>query len=198
MGCIFSVLRLLGLSIRNNIIDGSEIEEGDAVLALASNGLHTNGYTLVRALLKNKPELIDRDIQGVSFLDMILRPHQCYYQPLKSLFKDEGVKGMAHITGGGIQDNLSRILPETCQAVIDLSLLIQVLPVFKTIRAEGLVPEDDMLRTFNMGVGMTLVCAQNSVARIKAHLQSAGCQAYPIGRIVKGERGVVFTGKLRW
>jgi len=147
--------------------------------------------------LKNKPELIDRDIQGVSFLDVILRPHQCYYQPLKGLFKDEGLKGMAHITGGGIQDNLSRILPEICQAVIDLALL-QVLPIFKTIRAEGLVPEDDMLRTFNMGVGMALVCAQNSVARFSAHLQSAGCHAYQIGRIVKGEKGVAFTGKIRW
>ena len=113
----------IGVVDRDNIIDGSAIEEGDAVLALASNGLHTNGYTLVRALLKNKPELKDRDIQGVSFLDMILRPHQCYYQPLKDLFKDEGLKGMAHITGGGIQDNLSRILPEECQAVIDLALL---------------------------------------------------------------------------
>ena len=133
----------------------------------------------------------------MSFLDMILRPHQCYYQPLKGLFKDKGLKGVAHITGGGIQDNLSRILPETCQAVIDLALL-QVLPIFKTIRAEGLVPEDDMLRTFNMGVGMTLVCAQNAVARIKAHLQSVGCHVYPIGRIVKGENGVVFTGKVQW
>ena len=187
----------IGVVDRDSIIDGAAIEEGDAVLALASNGLHTNGYTLVRALLKNKPELKDRDIQGVSFLDMILRPHQCYYQPLRGLFKDEGLKGMAHITGGGIQDNLYRILPVTCQAVIDLSLL-QVLPIFKTIRAEGLVPEDDMLRTFNMGVGMTLVCVQNSVGRIKAHLQSAGCHAYQIGRIVKGEEGVVFTGKVRW
>ena len=118
---------------------------------------------------------------------MILRPHQCYYQPLKGLFKDKGLKGLAHITGGGIQDNLSRILPETCQAVIDLALL-QVLPIFKTIRAEGLIPEDDMLRTFNMGVGMTLVCAQNSVARINAHLQSAGCHAYPIGRMARARK----------
>ena len=73
----------IGVVDKDDIIDGSEIEEGDAVLALASNGLHTNGYTLVRALLKNKPGLIDRDIQGESFLDVILRPHQCYYQPLK-------------------------------------------------------------------------------------------------------------------
>ncbi len=187
----------IGVVDRDDIIDGAAIEEGDAVLALASNGLHTNGYTLIRALLGHKPGLKDRDIQGVSFLDAIMQPHRCYYKPLKGLFRDKGLKGMAHITGGGIRDNLSRILPETLRAAVDLSL-IRVLPIFKTVRAEGLVAEADMLRTFNLGVGMALVCAQHAVARIRAHLKRAGCCAYPIGQIVKGTKGVDFTGKIRW
>lgn len=187
----------IGVVDKDRIIDGAAIEVGDAVLALASNGLHTNGYTLVRALLKRTPELKDREMRGVSFLDAIMRPHLCYYQVVKGLFRDAGLKGMAHITGGGIRDNLSRILPENLNAVIDLSA-IQVLPVFKAIRAEGAVAETDMLRTFNLGVGMILVCAQDAVAQILAHLNNAGCRAYPIGHIVKGTKSVAFAGGIRW
>ena len=187
----------IGVVDKDHIIDGAAIEAGDAVLALASNGLHTNGYTLVRALLKRKPELKDRKIQGVSFLDAIMRPHLCYYKAIEGLFQDEGLKGIAHITGGGIRDNLSRILPETLNARIDLPA-IQVLPAFKTIRAEGSVAEADMLRTFNLGVGMALVCTREAVARILAHLNSAGCRAYPIGQIVKGTKSVDFAGEVQW
>ena len=187
----------IGVVDKNQIIDGAAIEAGDAVLALASNGLHTNGYTLVRALLENDPALKDREIQGVSFLDAIMRPHLCYYKAIRGLFRDEGLKGIAHITGGGIRDNLSRILPENLNAAIDLPA-IQVLPVFKTIRAEGSVAEADMLRTFNLGVGMTLVCARDAVVRILAHLTAAGCRAYPIGQIVRGTKSVDFAGGVRW
>ena len=110
----------IGVVDKNQIIDGSTIEKGDSILAVASNGLHTNGYTLVRKLLEMKPDLIDLDVDDESFLEIIMRPHKCYYMSAKGLFGRPFLKGMAHITGGGVQDNLNRILPDSLDALIDL------------------------------------------------------------------------------
>ena len=99
---------------------------------MASNGLHTNGYTLVRALLDAQPDLTDADVDGESFLDAILRPHKCYYRAVRDLYASDALRGMAHITGGGVRDNLSRVLPAHLDAQVDLGA-IDVLPVFKTL-----------------------------------------------------------------
>jgi len=187
----------IGVVEKDNIIDGSRIEEGDTVLAVASNGLHTNGYTLIRSLLEQKPELVDRDVNDETFLDAILRPHKCYYEALKDLFNHPGLKGLAHITGGGIQDNLNRILPDSLDAVIDLHS-IRIPGVFEVIRNEGNVPDNDMLRTFNMGVGLTVVCSPDSFESISSHLQNNNCEYYEIGRIVTGSKKVAFEGSLAW
>ena len=186
----------VGVVDRERIIDGSRIREGDTVLALASNGLHTNGYTLVRKLLERSPKLGSQALDGETFMDVIMRPHQCYYKAVRGLFGDEGLKGMAHITGGGIQDNLNRILPRGLDAAVDLALL-RVPPVFRLIMREGSVPQADMLRTFNMGAGLTAVCSPDAVGRFTAHLAGAGCAAYPIGRIVQGSQKVVYSGELK-
>ena len=188
---------VVGVVEKTLIIDGGRIEEGDVVLAVASNGLHTNGYTLVRALLARKPELMDVEVGGEKFLDVILRSHKCYYREFEGLFDEPGLHGMAHITGGGIEGNLNRILPEGLDAEIDLGAL-RVLPVFRFIRDEGDVPDADMLRTFNMGAGMTMVANPGSVDRIIGHLCERDCETYPIGRIVRGERRVVYKGAVRW
>lgn len=188
---------VVGVVEKALIVDGSRISEGDQVLALASNGLHTNGYSLVRALMERKPEILDQRVEGESFLDAILEPHRCYFQALRGLFAQPTLHGMAHITGGGIGGNLNRVLPQGLNARIELDTL-EILPLFRLIRAMGKVPDEDMLRTFNLGVGMTLVVAPEVAGEMCRHLEAQGCRAYAIGRIVRGEQQVEYAGKLRW
>ncbi len=186
---------IVGVVDKPKIIDGSKIKPGDTVLAVASNGLHTNGYSLVRALLSGQPDLANAQVAGERFLDLILRPHTCYYKAFRGLFDNPGLHGMAHITGGGIQGNLNRVLPGQTNALIDLTK-IEVLPVFKTIRQAGQVDDADMLHTFNLGVGMTLVVSPDTVEGVVQHLAQQGHKSYPIGRIVEGDKTVVFEGQL--
>jgi len=126
-----------------------------------------------------------------------MRPHKCYYNSAKDLFGSPALKGMAHITGGGIQDNLNRILPDTIDAHIDLKSL-QITEIFKVIRSEGNVADYDMLRTFNMGIGLAVVVQQQSAHEIIDHFKQKGCECYEIGRIVPGQKNVTFLGKLNW
>jgi len=188
---------IVGVVDKAKILDGSKIERGDCVLAVASNGLHTNGYSLVRALMARKPEIAEMRVGGETFLDAILKPHTCYYQAFRDLFGSPDLHGLAHITGGGIEGNLNRILPEGMDAAIDLAA-IRVLPVFKLIRETAGVDDADMLRTFNLGVGMTLVAASSAAGRIREHLASKGCESYPIGQIAEGKRRVIYRGALTW
>jgi phosphoribosylformylglycinamidine cyclo-ligase len=197
---------VVGVVEKSKIVDGRGIKEGDVVLAVPSNGLHTNGYSLVRALMAEHPGLIGETLVnefGVTetFLEAILKPHTCYHQAFKGLFATncEGqLHGLAHITGGGIVGNLCRILPGDMDAVIDASKL-RILPLFKKIRALGNVADGDMLRTFNVGIGMTLVCAAGAVAGITGHLAQFELGAYPIGKIVGGGAAVVrYENGVRW
>ncbi len=183
----------VGVVDKEHIIDGATIVEGDVVLAVASNGLHTNGYTLVRALLDKNPDLATHEIEGDTFMDIIMRPHQCYYTAVHELFPHPGLKGMAHITGGGIEGNLNRILPSNVDASLDKSR-IRVHEVFRIIQTEGRVPEDDMFKTFNMGVGLTLVCSPDFVDEAIAHLAAQQCECYTIGTIEKGSGVVRYQG----
>jgi len=194
---------IVGVVDKDHIIDGRNIQLGDTVLAVPSNGLHTNGYSLVRALLAQHPDLPTRFFtnehgQQETFIDSILKPHTCYHQPFKKLFgASTPLRGLAHITGGGIAGNLNRILPQSMDALIDAAAL-RVLPIFKLIRNLGNVPEADMLRTFNMGVGMTLVCASDAAATIVAHLAEFDLAAYPVGTIVQGNATVRYQNQVRW
>lgn len=187
----------IGVVDKEKIIDGSTIAEGDMVVAVGSNGLHTNGYTLVRKLLGRNPDLKDRSVSGERFLDVVMRPHKCYYQAVRGLFGEPDLKGLAHITGGGIQDNLNRVLPEGLDAVVDRSRL-RIPPVLPVIREEGNVPDSDMLRTFNMGVGLAVVCPPSGVDEIIRHLAQNDCEAYAIGEIAAGSKRVRYTGSLSW
>ncbi|MBM4040802.1 MAG: phosphoribosylformylglycinamidine cyclo-ligase [Planctomycetes bacterium] len=188
---------IVGVADRDKVIDGSKIALGDTVLAIASNGLHTNGYSLVRALMAKKPEILDAKVAGEPFLDAILRPHKCYWQAFRDLFAWPELHGLAHITGSGIAGNLERILPPGMDASIDLSA-IRILPIFKLIRDAGGVDDPDMLRTFNLGVGMTLVVHPSALVRTQSHLAARGCESYPIGEIVRGKQQVTYQGALRW
>ena len=197
---------IVGVVEKSKIIDGTTIREGDTVLAVPSNGLHTNGYSLVRALMAQHPNLIHETLtneHGISetFLDAILKPHTCYYQPFKGLFAtncDSQLHGIAHITGAGIAGNLCRILPENMDAVIDAAKL-RILPLFKKIQSLGNVAEADMLRTFNCGIGMTIVCAPAATEQITRHLASFKLAAYPIGYIVPaGTASVRYGNRVSW
>ena len=188
---------VIGVVDKGKIIDGSAIKAGDQVIVLPSNGLHTNGYTLVRALLEQKPDLLKQDVAGESFLEAVLKPHTCYLQPLRGLFATETLHGMAHITGGGLQDNLNRVLPADLDAQLDLNAL-DIPPIFRTLRSAGDLDDQDMMRTFNMGAGMALVVAPEAVDQTLAHLADKDCRAYRMGEIVRGEKKVEFSGALAW
>jgi len=200
-GTYILVANAVGVVERARIIDGARIAPGDRVIAVASNGLHTNGYSLVRALLARDPALAGRDVDGETFLDVILRPHRPYYHAVRDLFTDEGLHGLAHITGGGIAGNLRRIIPAGQQARIDLGAIVPP-PIFHAIRAAGDVDDADMLRTFNLGAGLIVVAAPDATASITAHLTSQGYESAIIGTIAAREQAdaaaVAFVGALQW
>ncbi|MCC7146559.1 MAG: phosphoribosylformylglycinamidine cyclo-ligase [Phycisphaeraceae bacterium] len=193
------VSSVVGVVEKSRIIDGSAIRQGDVVLAVASNGLHTNGYSLVRALMERRPEILAEKIDGQSFMDAILQPHRCYLKPLVELFDlpKPRLHGLAHITGGGIEGNLNRVLPAGLDAAIDLDK-IRVLPLFSLIRRFGAVPDADMLRTFNLGVGLTAVVDPADVETVCGVFRRHGQEAYAIGCIENGNQQVRYRGQMRW
>jgi len=188
---------IVGIAAKSDIIDGSQIKEGDVVIGLASSGLHTNGYSLVRKLLKEVAGLESKMVGDNTFIDEILIPHRCYYNAVKALFGKGIITGMAHITGGGIVENLNRILPLSLDAEIDLDTY-QVLPVFKTIKEVGNIDDNEMLRTYNMGVGLAMVARKESYRDVINHITSNNIPCYPIGTIIKGKKEVVLKGNLNY
>lgn len=197
---------VLGIAEKSKIIDGTGIECGNTLIALPSNGLHTNGYSLVRKLMEIKPEIINEKINGENFLDAILKPHLSYFKAAGAAIQKyrADIRAMAHITGGGIHDNLERVINgENLQAVIDLSS-VKVLPVFNVIKKYANTSDDEMLAAFNNGVGMIAAVSGSKTNEVIDALKAEGVGAYPIGQIEKsagggsGGKKVVFKNKLRW
>lgn len=188
---------IVGVVEKDRIIEGSKIREGDVVLALASSGVHTNGISLVRKIIEQHPEIMDEKVGGEPFIEAILTPHRPYYLAVKDLFDNDNLVGLAHITGGGIQENLNRILPDALDARIDLSK-IRILPIFKTLKKSGELDDADMLRTFNMGVGLTAVVRPDFAEEAIAHFRAQQVVAYPVGLIQKGSKQVLFESALDW
>lgn len=187
---------IAGIVDRSKVVDGSAIREGDTVLAVASNGLHTNGYSLVRLLMEKMPAIKLDKVEGLTFIEQIMKPHTPYYRAIKGLFGKDCLHGMAHITGGGIAGNLCRVMPEGLCAEIARER-IRILPIFRYIKAQGKVSDEEMLRTFNMGVGFILVVSGGEKDQVmKAVSQYYDC--YEIGGVKRGCRAVEFTGRLRW
>ncbi|MDO4339649.1 MAG: phosphoribosylformylglycinamidine cyclo-ligase [Eubacteriales bacterium] len=187
---------IAGIVSKDEIIDGSAIEEGDAVLAVASNGLHTNGYSLVRMLMDRIPRIKLDKVEGETFIEQIMKPHAPYYKALKSVTRKSGIHGMAHITGGGIEGNLCRIIPDSLTAEIDLSS-VRPLPIFSYIRKTGNIKEEEMLSTFNCGVGLIIVAAKEESVQIRKQI-SGFYDCYEIGQIRKGNKKVVFRQHIEW
>ena len=187
---------IAGIVERANIIDGSAIEEGDIVLAIASNGLHTNGYSLVRMLMDKMPNIKLDKIDGQTFIEQIMKVHTPYYKAIKDLFGKEALHGMAHITGGGIEGNLCRVIPDGLCARIDLSKLI-VPNIFKYIQKAGHILDEEMLHTFNLGAGFCLIVREQDRGSVIKHVRRF-YDCYEIGIMECGNQKVVFEGKLNW
>src|SRR5438067_9017971 len=182
---------IVGVVDRDRIITGKSVEPGDIILGLPSTGLHTNGYSLARKLLfevaQYEPETYVNEIKG-KVGNELMKTHRSYWAIIKKLIAAECVSALAHITGGGITENLPRVLPRGVSAVIEYGR-IPVLPIFTHLQSLGNVPQDDMMRTFNMGIGMLVVVPSKKFKKAETVLDRAGEKYYAkVGRIVKGDR----------
>ncbi len=186
---------IVGVVEREKIITGKTVEIGDIVLGLPSNGLHTNGYSLARKLLFEvghySAETYVNEIKN-KVGNELMRTHKSYWPVVKKLMDGECVSALAHITGGGLSENLPRVLPRGTAAIIELGSW-PVLPIFEHLQTLGNVPQDEMLRTFNMGLGMLLVVPSKKFKKAQTVLERVGEKAYTVGRIVKGERKVLYN-----
>jgi phosphoribosylformylglycinamidine cyclo-ligase len=186
---------VVGIVDRSKLITGSQVEAGDVLVGLPSNGLHTNGYSLARKLFFEvehyTPETYVNEIKNKVGSEL-MRTHKSYWPIMRKLVSAELVHAMAHITGGGITDNLPRVLPKGLAAVVELGTW-PVPPVFTHLQKIGNVPQDDMLRTFNMGVGMVLVVPAKKYKRVETLIEKCAEKSYLIGRVVKGDRKVTYA-----
>lgn len=186
---------IVGVVDRERVIDGKSIAPGDVVLALPSAGLHTNGYSLARKLFFESagyaPDTHVANV-GMSIGDALLAPHVSYLPTLEPLLDRQWIKGLAHITGGGLLENIPRILPASCAVDIRRGAW-PVLPIFSLLQEIGSVPDQEMYRTFNMGVGMAVISSVENSGLIQSHLARRDLSCYEIGRVVEGNGQVTIN-----
>lgn len=185
---------IVGIVERGGIVTGENVAPGDVVIGLASNGLHTNGYSLARKLIFEVAGLTVSDQLpfGSTVADELLRVHRSYAPAVLPLLADGLIMSMAHITGGGLIGNMARTLPAACQALIDSSSW-PVPSIFEFLAEVGQVPRADLFRTFNMGIGFTLAVRPQVADEVMARLATAGEKVYHIGQIAAGEKSIIIT-----
>ena len=182
----------VGAVEKSQIIDGSKIVPGDVVLGLASSGIHSNGYSLVRKIISvAKPDL-EADFHGRKLADVLMAPTRLYVKPLLALMQSMEVKGLVHITGGGLVENIPRVLGDKLTAVLDGSSWTMP-PLFQWLQQHGGVADAEMHRVFNCGIGMTVIVSQENADAAMAQLQAAGETVYRIGEIRAREEGQAQT-----
>jgi phosphoribosylformylglycinamidine cyclo-ligase len=189
----------VGVVDKKKLVDGSAIKEGDRLIGLASSGVHSNGFSLVREILLEDGGLSLHDHLpelGDKLGNVLLTPTRIYVRSLLQVLNNYMVKGMVHITGGGFYDNIPRVLPEGLGVRIEQGSW-PILPIFNVIQDMGGVTDYDMFRTFNMGIGMILVVAEKDVADVMNLLQTCGESAYEIGVVAAGNDEVVITGGIK-
>jgi phosphoribosylformylglycinamidine cyclo-ligase len=174
----------VGIVEKRRIIDGSGIREGDAVLGLASSGAHSNGYSLIRKILAVRNVNLARKFHGGTLADAILEPTRIYVKPVLKLSRAVPIKGLAHITGGGLVDNVPRILSDRLAARLERSAW-KMPPLFRWLKDEGNVTDAELHRVFNCGIGMVVVVREADAARSIKLLKAAGETAWRIGKIVR-------------
>ena len=185
----------VGIVDKKKILDNERMAEGDVVIALASSGVHSNGFSLVRKVfdIDNNPASLYApcdDLGGKSIAETLLTPTRIYVKSILALLEKVDVKGISHITGGGFYENIPRSIPKGLTAKINKSA-VKVLPIFKLIQKTGNIPERDMYNTYNMGVGMSVVVPAAEADKALEILRANGEDAYIIGEIIKGEESVV-------
>ncbi len=193
----------VGAVEKSALIDGSKIRAGDVILGVASSGPHSNGYSLIRRIVERAGSPFDLDIGGVKLADALMAPTTIYVKPILELLKGSprddspvpgprspvpSVHGMAHITGGGLTENIVRVVPDGLDLALDSSTW-KLPPVFDWLQREGSVPNDEMWRTFNCGIGFTVILDRNDVNTAAAVLSQAGLQSWTIGEVVAGGAG---------
>ncbi|MDP4095754.1 phosphoribosylformylglycinamidine cyclo-ligase [Paenibacillus sp. P96] len=186
----------VGIVDKSKVINGSTITAGDAVIGLASSGVHSNGFSLVRKLLLEQSGYsLQDEVEGLNgkLGDVLLEPTKIYVKPVLALLEKLTVKGMAHITGGGFIENIPRVLPDNVNVDIEYGSW-PILPIFKLMQDKGAISNRDMFTTFNMGIGLVMVVNQEDVESALAILREQGEEAYVIGRVTEGDSQVTFTG----
>ena len=185
----------VGIVDKKKIIDNTRMAEGDVVIALASTGIHSNGFSLCRKVFdidNNPPELYTarKELSGKTVAEALLTPTKIYVKSVLALLQKVDVKGISHITGGGFYENIPRSIPDGLCAEIDKAA-VKILPIFDLIAKTGNIPERDMFNTYNMGVGMSIVVPAAEVETALEILKANGEDAYVIGKIIKGEEKVI-------
>ena len=188
---------IVGIVEQAKLVDGREVMPGDALIGLPSAGLHTNGYSLARHVLFDRAgwthDTVVEEL-GTTIGEALLAPHRSYLPFVRPLLDRGVLKGLAHITGGGITENVPRTLPDGCAAEVNLDTW-SVPPVFRVLQKHGAIAREEMFRAFNMGVGLVLVCAAEEADRVIDLLKEAGePNAFRIGSVVAGDRGVKYVG----
>ena len=186
---------IVGCVDKDDVIDGSRIQPGDALIGLPAVGLHTNGYSLARKLLFDvagyQPDTYVEEL-GCTVAEELLKPHRSYLRALEKVIGKGIIKGLVHITGGGLLENIPRILPKQTAVKITAGSW-NVLPVYHLLQRLGNVPPREMYRTFNMGIGMVVIVSLADVHRLIAHLDEAGEKHFDIGRVVEGDQDVTIS-----
>ncbi|MBA4601061.1 phosphoribosylformylglycinamidine cyclo-ligase [Thermoactinomyces mirandus] len=186
----------VGVAEKKNLLPRTDMVPGDVLIGLASSGLHSNGFSLVRkVLLHDRNHSLEEEIAELSHSlgETLLTPTRIYVKTVLSLLRKFTVKGAAHITGGGLAENVPRVLPEGVCAVIDRSSW-KVPPIFSIIQKEGAIADEDMFRTFNMGIGMVLIVPKDEAEAVMQAACESGETAYPVGRLASGNRQVEWAG----
>ncbi len=185
----------VGVVDRKKVFDNTQIKEGDVIIGLASSGVHSNGFSLVRKVFDIENSDIKKpvaELGGKSLGEALLEPTKIYVKPVLNLSEKVTIKAVSHITGGGFYENIPRSIPKGYSAQIDKSAL-KILPIFELIAKTGNIPERDMFNTFNMGVGMSIVVNSEDAETALASLKADGEDAYVIGKIVKSDEGVIIA-----
>jgi len=186
----------VGAVERSDLLDGSRVAPGDAIIGIASSGVHSNGFSLVRRIASDRGWDLAAEapfLPGVTLGEALLKPTRIYVKALLPLIRDNLVHGLAHITGGGLLENVPRVLPEGRRAEIDADKW-EFPPLFSLLQDGGNVAPEEMARTFNCGIGMVAIAASRDSDRVIAGLQQAGERAQVIGRIEQGQRGCTVRG----
>ena len=181
----------VGVVEKDEIIDGSHIRAGDQVLGLASSGLHSNGYSLARAVLERSSATLGQPIGETTLGEALLAPTRIYVRPILALLKAVPIHGIAHITGGGLTGNIPRILPDNCDCRIDATAWPRP-EIFQWLQSEGSIDDTEMLRTFNCGIGLVIIVSSDTAAQAHEMLKASGETVYRLGEVQAGSRGIIF------